>query len=76
MIFLNILQNVAIILFKYFVSHIMVIHRADTLLYHTSNQISLSLVSIMGYSGITRDNILISFFFTFPTEVISSLKMF
>ena len=32
-------------LFKYFVSHITVIPRNDTFLYHRTNQISLSLVS-------------------------------
>ena len=39
LIFLNILQNVAIYLFKYFVSHITVIPR--NFLYHMTNQISL-----------------------------------
>ena len=45
---LNILQSVAIYLFKYFVSHISVIPRTDTFLYYKTNQISLTLVSIMG----------------------------
>ena len=36
MILLTILQN----LFKYFVSHITVIHRKDTFLYYRKNQIS------------------------------------
>ena len=46
--FLNILQNVAMYLFKYFLEHIAAIPRNDTFLYHRTNQISLSLVSIMG----------------------------
>ena len=47
MILLNILQNVAIYLFEYFVSHIAVIHCSAT------GQIKLpfSLASIMGYPG-------------------------
>ena len=41
MILLNILQNVAIYLFKYFVAHIMVIPQDDTFLYYKQNQLSL-----------------------------------
>ena len=41
MILLNILQNVAIYLFKYFVTHIMVIPQDDTFLYYKQNQLSL-----------------------------------
>ena len=41
MILLNILQNFAIYLFKYFVSHIMITSRNDTFLYYRINQISL-----------------------------------
>ena len=53
MILLNILQNVTIYSFKHFLSNITVIPQNDTFLFHRSNQISLSLVSIMGYPGIT-----------------------
>ena len=53
MIFLNVLQNATISSFKYFILHVTVISQNDTFLYHTTNQISLSLVSIMGYPGIT-----------------------
>ena len=41
MILLNILENVAIYLCKYFVSHIMVIPWNDTFLYYRKNQVSL-----------------------------------
>ena len=40
MILLNILQDVVIYLFKYFVSHIMVIPQNDTLLCYKQNQMS------------------------------------
>ena len=76
MIFLNILQNVTIILFEYFVLHITIIHRNDTFLNHTTNQISLSFVPIMGYPGITWDNFLTFFLCTFPSEIIWRLKIF
>ena len=51
-----ILQNVTICLFKYFVSHITVIPRNDTFLYHGINQVFSSLFSIMRYPGQTWDN--------------------
>ena len=41
MILLNILQDVVIYLFKYFVSHIVVIPQNDTLLCYKQNQMSL-----------------------------------
>ena len=40
MILLNILQNGAIYLFKYFVVHTMIISGNDTFLYYKTNQIS------------------------------------
>ena len=40
MILLNISQNVAIYLFKYFVSHIIVVPRKDTFLHERTDQIS------------------------------------
>ena len=48
MVLLNILRNVGIYLFKYFVSYITVILRNDASPYYRSNQVSLSLVFIMG----------------------------
>ena len=45
-------HNVAIYLFKYFVSHVTVIPQNDAFLYLRTNRISC-LVSIMGYPGIT-----------------------
>ena len=47
MIFVNILQNAAIYLFKYSVSHIAVIPQNDTFLYQKANQISLKYMYCM-----------------------------
>ena len=41
MILLNILQNIAIYLFKYFVSHTMIIFRNGVFPYYKTSQISL-----------------------------------
>ena len=48
MVLLNILRNVGIYLFKYFVSYITVILRNDAFPCYRTNQVSLSLVFIMG----------------------------
>ena len=72
MILVNILQNVAVYLF-FFTYYI--ITQNDTFLYRSTNQVSLSWVSIVGCPGITWDNCYI-LLFTFPSEIIWSLKIF
>ena len=56
MVLLDILQNVTIYLFKYFVSHIMIILRNDTFLYSRINQISLCLHNFTKCFSGTRVN--------------------
>ena len=57
MIFINISQNVTIYLFKYFVSHIMLIPRSNTFLYYSTNQVSLGCIILRNASQTTLNKL-------------------